>query len=280
MATVMTRTSARLRRGYQIGDAFFRIDWIDTKNYPLAFVMKVLQTLVPVVTYLFVAELVSDNDVDVAFDYYTFVVIGIVAMGALGATLNSFGNAMLRLVTQGQLEMFLVEPVRWSVLPFAMMTWPGLQAVATAVLMVLLAIPLGASFTMEALPIAALILTLGLLATLAIGILGASVKVLSKRADPVLVLYTIVASILSGAFFPVELLPRWLQAVAWVTPHTYVIQALRRVLMPQGDVLPGPTTWQAVGALCVFCVVLYPIAMWVFNRTLDYGRRIGALSGY
>ncbi len=280
MTAVMTRTGARLRRAYQIGDAFFRIDWIDTKNYPLAVVMKVIQTLVPIITYMFVAQLVSDNGPSVAFDYYTFVVIGIVAMGALGATLNSFGNAMLRLVDQGRLEMFLVEPVRWSVLPFAMMTWPGIQAIATAVVMVLLSMPLGAQYDLASIGVAALILALGLAATLAIGILGASVKVLSKRADPVLVLYTIVASILSGAFFPIDLLPRWLQAVAWITPHTYVIQALRRVLMPQGSVLPGPTTLQAIGALLLFSVVLYPVSMWVFGRTLEYGRKIGALSGY
>jgi len=280
MTAVVERTKARVRRAYQIGDAFFRIDWIDTKNYPLAFVMKVLQTLVPIVTYMFVAKLVGDNDADVGFDYYTFVVIGIVSMGALGATLNSFGNDMLRLVTQGQLEMFLVEPVKWKMLPFAMMSWPGLQAVATAVLMVLLSMPLGANYRLEAIPVAALILVLGLAASLAIGILGASVKILSKRADPVLVLYTIVASILSGAFFPVELLPRWLQSVSWVIPHTYVFQALRRVLMPHGEVLPGPSTWQAIAALFVFSLILYPISMWVFGRTLEYGRRIGALSGY
>src|SRR5690606_10940503 len=110
--------------------------------------------------------------------------------------------------------------------------------------------------------------------------LGASVKVLSKRSDPVLALYTIAASILSGAFYPVELLPGWLQAISWTIPHTYVMQALRRLLMPQGDVLPGPDTSVAIVALIVFCAVAYPIALWTFGKALEYGRKIGALSGY
>src|SRR5690606_7837346 len=107
--------------------------------------------------------------------------------------------------------------------PFAMMTWPGLMAVIIAVATIAVSVPLGASYRLSTMPAAFLILLLGLVATLAIGILGASVKVLSKRSDPVLALYTIAASILSGAFYPVELLPGWLQAISWTIPHTYVM---------------------------------------------------------
>lgn len=187
---------------------------------------------------------------------------------------------MLRLVEQGQLEMFLVEPVPWRSLPFAMMTMHGLMAVVMAVVTLVASVPLGASYRFSAIPLAFVILILGLVATLAIGIAGASVKVLSKRADPVLALYSIAAAILSGAFYPVDLLPGWLRTLSWIIPHTYVIQALRRVLMPAGEVLPGPDTPFAILALVVFCLVAYPIALWIFGRTLEYGRKIGALSGY
>jgi ABC-2 type transport system permease protein len=271
---------ARLRRGAQIGGAFLRIDLIDAANYPLAVLMRVLSAFVPIIIYVFVAQMVDDNGADVGHDYYTFVVIGMVAMSALGTSLNSFGTAMLKMVTQGQLEMFLMEPVRWRVLPFAMMPFPGLVAVITSLIMFLLSVPLGADYVVSAVPAAIVIMALGLVATLAIGILGASVKVLSKRSDPVLALYTIAASVLSGAFFPVDLLPPFLRTIAWLIPHTYVIQALRRVMMPAGESLPGPTSMQAIGALILFSLILYPFALWVFGRGLEYGRKIGALSGY
>src|SRR5690606_37129238 len=267
------RSFKGFRRLAQVAGAFFRIDWIDLTNYPLALAMRFLNAFVPIITYLFVARLVDDSGSDVAFDYYTFVVIGIVAMGALAASLNSFGNSMLRLVEQGQLEMFLVEPVPWRSLPFAMMTMHGLMAVVMAVVTLVASVPLGASYRFSAIPLAFVILILGLVATLAIGIAGASVKVLSKRADPVLALYSIAAAILSGAFYPVDLLPGWLRTLSWIIPHTYVIQALRRVLMPAGEVLPGPDTPFAILALVVFCLVAYPIALWIFGRTLEYGRK-------
>lgn len=270
----------RGRRAWQIASAFLRIDYIDTMNYPLALVMKALSSLVPIVTFYFVAGLMGEDGPDVGGDYYTFVVIGIVTMGILAATLNSFGNMMLRYTQEGQLEMFLVEPVRWRALPFVMIPWQAFIAVATALLLFVLTILFGAEYRFEGIPAAILIIALGLAATLAIGILGASIKVLSKRADPVLSLYSIAASVLSGAFYPVELLPEWLRAFSWVIPHTYVIQALRRVLMPAGDALPGPSAGQAILALLIFSIILYPLALWFFGRTLEYGRKIGALSGY
>ncbi len=270
----------RFRRSLQIGSAFFHIGVRDSLNYPLALVMQGLATFVPIVSFKFVSDRVSDNGADVAFDYYTFVVLGVATMSVLGVTLNSFGGAMLNFVTQGQLEMFLVEPMPWRALPFALVPWPTFQAFVTSSLMVLLSIPLGASYALSGVMPAILIVFLGFAATLSIGILGASIKVLSKRTDPILQLYTIAASVLSGAFYPVELLPSWLRAFSWVIPHTYVIQALRRVLMPYGEVLPGPTAGQAILALTVFSLVMYPIALWVFGRALEYGRKIGALSGY
>lgn len=274
------RLKGRLRRGWQVAWAFIQVDLIDATNYPLAIVMKGLNAFVPIVTFKFVADLVSDNGANVAFDYYTFVVIGLVAMSLLAATLNSFGTALLRLVTQGQLEMYLVEPVPWRMLPFLMLPWPGLVAISTAAIMIALSIPLGADYMLSGAPAAIGIVVLGLAATLAVGILGASVRVISKRADPVLALYTVAASVLSGTFFPIEQLPAWLRSLSWLIPHTYVIQALRRVLMPQGSVLEGPSAGQAMLALLGFAIVLYPIAMWLFGRTLEYGRKIGALSGY
>ena len=197
---------SQLRRAAQVTAAFWRIDFIKAMNYPLALLMKALSAFIPVITFVFVADLVGDNGPEVAYDYYTFVVIGVVTVGILAATLNSFGSDMLDLVTQGQLEMFLVEPVRWTLLPFAMTPWAAFQAFVTSALMILLSIPLGAEYRLEAVPLAILIVILGLAATLAIGILGASIKIISKKADPVLSLYTLAASVLSGVFFPVEVL--------------------------------------------------------------------------
>ena len=276
----MNRVRSQVRRSWQIASAFLRIDYIGTMNYPLALIMRSFSIMVPVVTFFFVSKLVVQNGPEVAFDYYTFAVIGLVTMSILGSTLNSFGNVMLRYVQEGQLEMFLVEPIRWRILPFVMVPWQAFMTIVFGIVMLLGAALLGADFRLSGVPTAVLIMLLGLASTLAIGILGASIRVLAKRADPVLAFYTIAASILSGSVFPIDVLPPALRALSWVIPHTYVIQALRRSLMPAGESLNGPEISQAIVALLIFCVVLYPIALWFLGRLLEFGRKVGALSGY
>ena len=50
--------------------------------------------------------------------------------------------------------------------------------------------------------------------------------------------------------------------------------------MAGGGLTGGPSTWTAITALLVFDVVAIPVALWVFSRTLEYGRVAGVLSGY
>jgi ABC-type multidrug transport system permease subunit len=86
--------------------------------------------------------------------------------------------------------------------------------------------------------------------------------------------------VLAGQYFNIELLPAPLRFLSYTIPATYVNIGLRRTMMPAGDTLPGATIEEAVIALVVFNVVMYPIAIWVFGRSMEYGRKMGLLSGY
>jgi ABC-2 type transport system permease protein len=271
---------AKARRGLQVSSAFIRMDARDTFNYPLGFVMRELGAAVPIVTFYFISRLVDREDPSVGGDYYTFVVIGIMGMTLLGAGLQTLSRQLQRAINQGRLEMVLVEPIRWRLLPFTMVQWNIVLAAVTALIMGLISLLLGARYGAAGLPAAVLIASLGILATLAIGILNASIKVLSKRADPVLTIYTIAATILSGTFYSLEVLPDFIRPLAWLIPHTYVLQALRKVLMGGGEAIAGPDAFVSMLALVGFSVVLYPIALWLYGRSMEFGRKMGVLSGY
>lgn len=205
---------------------------------------------------------------------------GLAGMRVLSAGLQSFNQRLQQAINQGQLEMYLVAPVRWTVLPFAMIQWELILAGLTTIVMLAGSVLLGARYDIFGVLPALVIVVLGLAASLAVGLLDASIKVLAKRADPILTVYTLAATVLSGTFYPLETLPGWLRALSWLIPHTYVLQALRRVLMPAGDQLTGPSTLRAMGALLAFCLVLYPMALWLFTRSLNLGRKMGVLAGY
>lgn len=270
----------RAGRARQVSSAFVRMDYIEEISYPLGLVMKGAHAFSAVIVWAFVAQHTGTSGPSVAGDYYTFVVVGLIGMQVLQGGLNGFSTQIGEMMQRGRLEMVLVEPIRWRLLPFGLGQWFIIRQVLIAGLMVAVSLLLGANYSWSGFPVALAVLILGISATFTIGLLSASVKVLSKRSDPVLALYQIAALVLSGVFYPVDVLPSALRTLSWLVPHTYVIAALRKTLMPGGEVLPSISGGEAMLLLLAFCAIAYPISLWLFGRSLQYGREMGVLSGY
>jgi ABC-2 type transport system permease protein len=270
---------AKVRRGGQIANAFMWIAYQDMIAYPLGFIITRIASFVSVLSVYFVAQLVDPTGT-VGGDYFTFAIIGILSVQIMSVGLTAFTTNLDYIIQQGRFESYLVEPVNWRLLPFALGAWPMLVNTTIALLMGGLALLLGADIDVSGLPVAILVLVLGVLAGHAVGILAASVKVIAKRGDPIIGLYTLASGFLSGTAFPVELLPVPLKVIAYCLPPTYVISALRQSLMPDASGLTGPTPLQAVLLLLVFIAIVYPIALWLYGRALEFGRKMGLLAGY
>lgn len=274
------RNDRSLARLWAAVTAFMQLGWKQAISYPLAFVMNQVSTLLPVMIFFFVSRLVDNPGRAFGSDYFSSVMIGLIGVKLLDTGLRGFGMQVDIAINRGWLEMFLVEPVRWRFLPIAISQWPIAQGLFSVAMMTGLTLLLGAEFTPAGIPAALLIGLLGTVAGLAIGTLSASVKVLAKSGDPVLYLYTLSAQLFSGVYFSIDSLPAFLRPLSLLLPHTYVIQGLRRVLLPDGAELPGLSSQSITWTLAVFAVVGYPVAIWTWGRALEYGRKLGVLSGY
>ncbi|MGH8934744.1 MAG: ABC transporter permease [Acidimicrobiia bacterium] len=258
--------------------AFLRMDFMEDISYPLSFAFGQLGALAPVVIYFFVARLVG-SERRVGGDYFTFVVIGFSIATMLQGALSGFGGSLQRALDRGTFETFLVEPVRWTFLPFAMNLWRSMLGAFTGTLVLAAGLVLGADYRAAGIPEFLVLLLLGIAASTGIGILSASVVVLAKRAQPIVAMYGLAASLLAGVLFSVDLLPGWLRALSWLVPHTYAINAAREVLMhtPVAGAVPFGS---AVIALLVFIVLSFIPGLWALSRSLEYARKLGTLSGY
>src|SRR5438874_1063897 len=94
--------------------------------------------------------------------------------------------------------------------------------------------------------------------------------------DHRLTLTLVVGSLLlvSGVYYPVEVLPAWIQPISALSPATYTLAACRR-LVGVGD--PATTPHRLAGAplatvvpelvvLLVMGAALVPLGLWVFGR--------------
>jgi ABC-2 type transport system permease protein len=69
----------------------------------------------------------------------------------------------------------------------------------------------------------------------------------------------------SSAIYPIELMPGWLQVISHINPLTYVIDALRALLVTGNYSEIGVDMAVVAG----FVIVLVGLATWVFNRILE-----------
>ena len=80
--------------------------------------------------------------------------------------------------------------------------------------------------------------------------------------------------LVSGVYYPVEVLPGWLQALSRLSPATYVLYGVRDSLM---NGVPTLTLWPYVWPLLVIGGLSLPAGMRIFYWAEQYAKRTGKL---
>lgn len=82
--------------------------------------------------------------------------------------------------------------------------------------------------------------------------------------------------LVSGVYYPISVLPGWMQALARVSPALYVLQGLRSALL-DGTPLWSMTTWNNTWPLIITGVVSVPVGVFIFRIAERYAKRTGKL---
>lgn len=73
----------------------------------------------------------------------------------------------------------------------------------------------------------------------------------------------------SGAFYPVDVLPKWAQAISACTPFSYIFQGMREYVMHQQDPTPYLIKGYVLGAIYATIAIL--LFIYCFNRSKRSG---------
>jgi ABC-2 type transport system permease protein len=80
--------------------------------------------------------------------------------------------------------------------------------------------------------------------------------------------------VVSGVYYPVGVLPEWMQWIAKISPATYALEGIRGAIL-DGEGLS--TMWDEIWPLLIIGVVSIPLGLWVFRRGEIYAKRHGKL---
>ncbi|HEY2824366.1 MAG TPA: ABC transporter permease [Gemmatimonadales bacterium] len=198
-----------------------------------------------------------------SMSYLEFMAPGVLAQSVLFSAIF-YGIAIIWERDLGIVHKMLVSPASRGALVFGKALSAGLRALAQAVIIVVLALVLGVHVRGNPLTLAglALVVVLGgaLFSTFSF-IIACLVKT-RERFMGIGQVLTMPLFFASNAIYPIAMMPEWLRAVARVNPLTYLVNALRQLMVQGGDSTIGLPT--DVTVLAVVFIVLVIVAARVY----------------
>ena len=80
--------------------------------------------------------------------------------------------------------------------------------------------------------------------------------------------------VVSGVYYPVSVLPEWMQWLAKISPATYALDGIRDAIVNGADV---SDMWPNIWPLIIIGIVSVPLGLWVFARGERYAKHHGKL---
>lgn len=258
--------------------AICKRDWLVFSSYRTRLFTTFFTTAVSLTLFYYVSRLVTSPRVGTPDDYYAFVVVGVVIFGVLTSTLVTPVSTLRAELQAGTFERMLVSPfgpvrciASLLVFPLLLSVVLGLLALTYAALV--FGLDLRWSTAGAAVPVA----MLGALAFAPFGLVMTAAVVLFKQTNAGATFVMAAVTLLAGVYFPVALLPDWIEWASQVQPFTPAVDLLRSALV--GTPLPDPL-WLELAKLVGFAALLLPLSFAVLRAAVDRSRRRGTIIEY
>ncbi len=122
---------------------------------------------------------------------------------------------------------------------------------------------------------AALVLTAGSLSFIGVGMMAAVLPLLfTERGAEMTFVLSSVLLLVSGVYYPVAVLPGWMQPAARVSPATYVLEGMRAAIL---DGAPVAALWPMLWPSLLIGLLTIPAGVLVFSAVERYAKRTGRL---
>jgi len=215
------------------------------------------------------------------------LVIGAMMWGFLSQLFNDVSMAIAYERWEGTLEYTFMAPVS----RFSHLIGESIYAVFYSMIrlfLILIGVALFVDLDLSHTNWIGLIVTLMVssLAFIGLGLIAATLPVMSpERGAEATNIFQGSLLLVSGIYYPVEVLPAWLQPLAKLSPATYALSACRKLM---GVSSPADGTGKFVGApisailpelatLLLMGVVMIPFGLWVFGQVEYWAKRKGKL---
>jgi len=262
--------------------ALLKKDFLMETSYRFAFFFNVFGVLTSLATYFFIDRLfgnaVTRGLEEFGVNYFSYVLVSMAFFGYVGVGIGSFAGRIQSEQAQGTLEAILLTPTRISTILISLALWNLILATVDMLIYIGLAVfAFKINFTNVNILSTTLIFILTIFSFSAVGIISASFIMVFKRGVPFDWIVGSLEGLIGGVYFPISILPGWLQLLAQFLPITHAIKAVQ--LAVYKGYTPAQLSKELI-ILSLFTIILLPFSLWVFKYSLRIARRDGTLGQY
>jgi ABC-2 type transport system permease protein len=216
--------------------AFLRRDLLTAWSYRTAFVSDWIGLIVGVFIFYFIGRLVDPQTLPsyggTRSGYLSYVVIGIALSGFVVLALSRVATAIQREQLMGTLESVLLTPTAPATVQIGSVVYDLLYIpLRTALFLLVVGLGFGLDFEPGGIPSAALFLLAFIPFVWGLGIATAAVVMTFRRGAGVVSFGATLLTLASGAFFPLTLLPAWIERIAEYNPMALTVEGIRQALL-------------------------------------------------
>jgi ABC-2 type transport system permease protein len=263
--------------GWRAFTAVLRRDLYVYVSYRTRLVSQVLTAVFSLAMFYYVSRLVHIRGFVSPGSYFAFVVVGLALLSVMYSCFMIPELVRQELVA-GTFDRLLLSPFGAVRSVIAMTLFPLVLSFALATLTLVLGWALfGLHVYWPTVPLAVPVMGLTLLAFLPFGLLFAALTVTIKQGSVGTSWVIALLALTGGAYFPVSVLPTWMQTASRLQPFTPATNALRHLLVnsPLGASLDS-----SLLKLAIFAGVLMPASILVLSAAIRLGQRRGTIIEY
>ncbi|MEW6580046.1 MAG: ABC transporter permease [Chloroflexota bacterium] len=221
------------------------------------------------------AEITGESQIDTNF-LITYLLVGTLVWRFLASIFNNISEMIAWERWEGTIEYTFMAPVR----RFNQMIGQTIFAIVysllfTVVIGTVVAAFFDLNFAGADFTAAAVILLVGSLSFVGIGVVASILPLLyPERGAQMTNIVQAFFLLVSGIYYPVSVLPGWLQVLAKISPATYVLEGMRAALLPD-TATADPLSY--VWPLLIMGLIMLPLGITLFQRAEKHTKRTGKL---
>lgn len=262
--------------------ALLKKDFLIETSYKLAFLFNIFSVITTLLVYFFIDKLfghrMTEHLKEFGVNYFSYVLLSMAFFSYIGVGIGSFSNRIRSEQMQGTLESLLLSPTKISIILLSFGLWNLIFATLDVFIYIGLGIFLfNINFTNINIISAIVILILSIISLSSLGIISASFIIIFKRGNPVGWIINTLEGLLGGVYFPVAVMPAFLQFLAKFFPITYAVRAIELAVYKGYTLGQLKNEW---GFLLGFSLILIPLSFFSFKYALRKARLHGSLIQY